>query len=100
MALRVRWIVSMVHPGINPVRLRVSLQPKDFDDSVPYRLPLERLDYRHALQMLCLPAVQVVNHIPQFLNVRHTVAPTKSATLQNDCSTPAAMAGLQRMYLL
>ena len=51
-ALRVRGIVCVVHPGINPVRLRVSLQPKHFDDSVPYRLPLERLDYRHALQML------------------------------------------------
>src|SRR5450432_2342443 len=99
MALGVRWIVRSVNPGVYLVRLRMALESEYFNDSVPYRLALKRLDHRYAFQMLRFRAVQVVNHIPKLLNVRHAHASTRSPTPQNDCSTPAAIAGVQRSVL-
>ena len=46
-----------------------------------------------------LRAVQMMDHIPQLLNMRHADASTKSATLQKLGVTPAAIAGVQRSVL-
>ena len=100
MPLRVLWIVRMMTPGVNPICLRMPRQMEDLNNSVPHRLSLKALCYRHALQMLGFSTVKVMNHVPKLLNVRrHATASSKSPTLQNDCSTPAAMAGVQRSVL-
>ncbi len=98
-AFRVLRVVCLVAPGVYPVSLRVPLQAKDFDHAIPYRFALEGFGNRNALQMLRLRAVQVMDHVPKLLNVRHAHASTRSPTDQKDGSTPAAIAGVQRSVL-
>jgi hypothetical protein len=43
--------------------------------------------------------VQLANHVSKFVYRVHAVASTKSPTLQNPRSTPAAIAGVQRIVL-
>jgi hypothetical protein len=61
--LRMRWILCLVNPRIGLICLRMALQPKYFNHTVPNRLTLKSLRYRDALQMLGLRAVQVVDHV-------------------------------------
>jgi hypothetical protein len=66
----------------------MTLQAKYLDYAVPDRLALKYLGNRDALQMLRFRAVQVANHVPKLLDVRHAHASSKSPTLQKDRSTP------------
>lgn len=72
---------------------------EDFNDTVPYRLTLMRFCHRNALQVSRFRTMQVANHVAQFFDVRHATASSNSRTLQKDCSTPAAIAGVQRSVL-
>ena len=55
-ALWFRGVISVVHPRVNPVCLRMPFQVEDFDNPIPNNLPLEPLRYRHALsKCLALP---------------------------------------------
>ena len=49
--------------------------------------------------MRSLCTVHVLDYLRQFFDVRHTVASTRSPTLQKSRSTPAAIAGVQRSEL-
>lgn len=99
MTLRMRRIVCFMNPSVDLVRFRMALEAEYLDYAVPYRAALKHLFDRNALQMLDFSAMQVVNHVPKLLNVRHAHASTRSPTLQKDCSTPAAIAGVQRSVL-
>ena len=68
-------------------------------DTFPNGLPWEHLFDGNALYMCGLHAVKFTDHVHKFPYIGHAAASTKSLTLQNDCSTPAAMAGVQRSVL-
>src|SRR5437879_4334223 len=96
MSPRFGWVVSIVYPSIDPVCLRMPCQTEHLNNTVPNRLALEPLRNRNALQMAGNRPVQVVNHIAKLLDMRHAEASNKSATVQKDGVTPAAIAGVQR----
>jgi len=91
-----RWIVGVMHPSVNSICLRVSFQPEDLNNPVPNYLPLKSLCYRDAFKMLGFPAVQMVDHVAQFLDMRHAAASTRSPTLKKLEVTLAAIAGVMR----
>src|ERR1035441_442090 len=99
MTLWIGRIVRSMYPRINPVRLRMPFQVEYLYGAIPNDLTLKPLRHWNALQMFSLPAVQVVDHVAQFLNVRHTDASTRSATVQKLGVTPAAIAGVMRSVL-
>src|ERR1035438_7792634 len=97
MSPRSRRVTSVMRPGVQRGCLRMAAQVKNLHDTLPYRLPLERLFNWHAGHVRGIHAMQPLNHVAQIVNVVHAVvASTNSPTLQNDFSTPAAIAGVQR----
>ena len=93
-----RRIIGIMNPRVNSIRLRMTLQQKYFNDTVPDRLPLKLLGDWDAFQVTRLRLVQVLNYVVKFLNMSHT-ARTKSSTVQKVAVTPAAIAGVQRSVL-
>ena len=57
MAARIRGIVSIVRPRINPVRRGMAFQVEDLNNPFPYRLSLKRLFHGHAFNVRSLGAV-------------------------------------------
>src|ERR1035441_4859882 len=90
------WIVGLVRPRVNPVRRGVPCQLEYLDNPFPNSLALECLFDWHTFNVRSLSAVQSADYVPQFLDIAHDAASTKSPTLQKLCSTPAAIAGVQR----
>jgi hypothetical protein len=66
---------------------------EDFYDSIPTRLPYIRLRNQNGADMLRSGIVQFTNHSPQFRDIAHIAAPTKTATVTNEGATPVATAG-------
>ena len=77
----------------------MAVQVEYLNNPIPDRFTVENLFYGNAGTMRRLYTVQFANHVPEFVYVIHAVASTKSPTLQNPCSTPAAIAGVQRIVL-
>src|SRR5882724_5849408 len=88
------WIVRVVRPRIDTRSGRMILQIKNLDLPFPYRLTLECLDHRHSLNVRGKDAVQLADHVLQFLNIVHDAASTKSLTDQKSRVIPAAIAGV------
>src|SRR5277367_6558808 len=95
-AFRVGWIVGCMGPRIGRIRLWMPVQVKHFNNPFPYCLAVEYFLNRHAGAMRGLDAMQLADHVPQFINGRHAVASTRSPTVQKPDVTPAAIAGVQR----
>jgi len=89
------FIASIVQPCVSRIRLRMAFQMKHFHDAIPDRLPVKYFSHWHAGMMRSLPAVQLVNRVPEFVNVTHAVASISSPTFQNEGVTPAAIAGVK-----
>ena len=69
-------------------------------NAIPHGPTLKRFLNRNTLHVFCLGSMQLVNHVAKFLVMRHAItASTKSPTVQNERSRPAAMAGVQRRVL-
>src|SRR5260370_1291489 len=90
------WVACIVQPRIGRVRLRMTFQVKAFHDSVPAGLAVESLFHWNTNLMCSRATVQGMNCIPQFFDVAHAAASTKSPTLQKLFVIPAAIAGVQR----
>jgi len=75
------------------------VQVKDFHYPLPDCLAIENLFDGHTFNVFGFHAVQLANHVSKFVYRVHAVASTKSPTLQNPRSTPAAIAGVQRIVL-
>jgi len=78
---------------------RVVVKLKYFYNPIPNHLAIEFLFYRHALDVGRVDPVQLMDYILQLFQIGHFTASSKSPTLQNVLSTPAAMAGVQRSVL-
>lgn len=97
---RLGRIASFVHPCVDPIGLWMPLQKKDFNNPIPDRFPLKGLRYWNAFQMAGLSSMEAMYHVAQLLNMSHAVAAsTNWPTVQNEDSTPAAIAGVQRVVL-
>ena len=66
---------------------------ENFDNSIPNGFPVESLFDGDALAVRGFSYMQPVDRVSQFFYAGHAVASTKSPTLQNVFSTPAAIAG-------
>jgi hypothetical protein len=66
---------------------------------IPNRLALKQFLHWDAFKVPCFCAVEMMDDIPQLLNMRHAEAFNKSATVQKLGVTPAAIAGVQRSVL-
>ena len=56
-----------MRPGVRCVGLGVVVQIEYFHDALPNRLTLPNLFDRDGLTVRSLSAVQMVNHVPQFV---------------------------------
>jgi hypothetical protein len=92
-------VVRFVRPCVYPVGLGMAKQVEDFYDSLPYRLAFKYLMDVHTFTVRSLPTVKLVNDRPEYFDIVHAVASTKSATLHVELDTPAAIAGVQRRVL-
>src|SRR5450755_1644086 len=99
MTARVCRIVGVMRPGIGSVRCSVPRQVKYFHDPIPDSLPLKNLFHSHAFNVKSVRSVQSADYLPQFSDVTHSVASTRSRTVQKSFSTPAAIAGVHRKAL-
>src|SRR5664280_1402446 len=92
-------VARIVQPRIRRIRLGMAFQVKDLYDAIPNRFTVENLFNRHALAVRGFRAMQLVNSLPEFFDMAHPAASSKSPTPQNIPVTPAAIAGVQRMVL-
>jgi len=92
-------VIRIVRPCIEPRGARMADQIEYFYNTVPYRAALEHFLDWYAFHVLRLDAVQLSDYVAQLVDIRHAAfaASTSSPTLQNDGSTPAAIAGVQRI---
>src|SRR5436190_1482570 len=93
MPSRTRGIVCVVRPRIDTGSLRM-VNIKDLYMPFPNRLALKRFFDWHGFNVLSLYAVQLADHVYQFVDVVHDAAFTKSATVQKSLSIPANIAGV------
>ncbi len=74
-------------------------QLKYLYDPIPDRLSLKLFFNWNAADMLRFDTMKVPDRVAQFFDMAQTDASRSSPTLQNDFSTPAAIAGVQRSVL-
>jgi hypothetical protein len=70
-AFRFLRVVSIVRPGVNPLRFRAATQIKNLHNTFPYRSPLERFFHWHTLNMRSFSAMQASDYVPKFFYVIH-----------------------------
>src|SRR5579863_3107448 len=96
---RVSRIVGSMRPGIHPVRCRMARNVEYLYNSLPHRLPLKFFFHGNAINVDRVCIVQPPDNLSQFANIAHSVASTRSRTVQKSFSTPAAIAGVERKAL-
>jgi len=59
-------VTRIVHPGINRIRLRMTVQVEDLNDAVPNGLPLKDLTHLYALPVRGFRSVHLSNNLAKF----------------------------------